>query len=92
MCFAWTNRGTLARRSTAAHGPRCAIVAQGLPTAAVSHESRPSRLLARAFVVEARRLGGGGRSEWDGHGEEAAWWRQARQTGPGGECVTPQVL
>jgi hypothetical protein len=29
---------------------------------ATSHECRPPRLLARASVVEARRLGGGGRS------------------------------
>jgi hypothetical protein len=65
----------MARRSTAAHGPRCATAAQGSPTSVVSHESCPSRLLARAFVVETRQLGGGDRSERAGDGEEVAQWR-----------------
>ena len=50
-----------------------------------SHESRPPRLLARAFIVEARQLGGGGHDEWAGCGEEVARWRLVRQTEPGGE-------
>jgi hypothetical protein len=46
----------------------------------VSHESCPPHLLARASVMEARQLGGGS------HGERAARWRRARQTGSGEEC------
>jgi hypothetical protein len=34
----------------------------------------------------ARHLGGGGRGEQASHGEEAARWRQARQTRPGRKC------
>ena len=35
--FAWTNGGTLARRSTATHGPRCAVAAQATRRRAWRH-------------------------------------------------------
>jgi hypothetical protein len=41
---------------------------------AASHESRSPRLLARASIVEARRLGGGSRGS-------LAQWRQPRRGG-----------
>jgi hypothetical protein len=66
MGFARTNGGTSARRSTAAHGPHCVAATRATRPGAASHESRPSRLLVEASIVEARQLG---------CGEKAARWR-----------------
>jgi hypothetical protein len=60
-------------------------------TGTASHGSRPPRLLAEASVVEAHWLGGGGRCERAGRGDEATRWRRARQIGPGEECGTEEA-
>jgi hypothetical protein len=49
----------------------CSSGTGNLPADAASHESRPRHLLAGASVMEARQLGGGGRGEQAGCGEEA---------------------
>jgi hypothetical protein len=47
----------------------------------------PSLRLAGSVEANAAcQLGGSGRGEGASHGEEAARWRWARQTGPGWEC------
>jgi hypothetical protein len=92
MGFAWTNGGMPMRRSTAVHGPRCAVAARATRRWAWRHTNLvplvclleyPSWSLADLVeAAPARQLGGGGR------GDEATWWRRARQTRPSGECST----
>jgi hypothetical protein len=95
MGFAWMNGGTPVRRSTTTHGPRCAAVTRATRRRARHHTNlvrlaclleHPSRLADSVEAVAARQLSGGGRGERATYGEEAMWWRQVRQTGPGGEC------
>jgi hypothetical protein len=84
MGFASTNGGTLARRSTAAHGPRCAAAARATRRQARNHtnlvlltcllENPLWRLIGSVEAATARQLG------------EAVRWRRVRQTGPGREC------
>jgi hypothetical protein len=64
-----------------------------------SHESRPPRLLAGASVVKARRLDGDGRGSVEAvvasgpdRSKEAARWRRARNTKPGGECGAEEAI
>ena len=70
MGFAWTNGGTPVRRSTAAHGPRCAAAAQATRKRAWRHmnlvpltcllEHSSWRLTGSLEAAAARRQRGGG--------------------------------
>ena len=78
MGFAWTNGGTLTRRSMTAHGLGCAVAARATHRRARRHTNlvslaclleHPSwRLTSSVEATVARQLGGGC------HGEEAVRW------------------
>jgi hypothetical protein len=97
MGFAWTNGGTLARRSTARHGPHCVAAARVTRPQARRHTNivplaylleHPSwRLAGSEEAGAARQLGGGGRGERASYGEEVSRWRRARQIVPGGNAA-----
>jgi hypothetical protein len=80
MGFAWTNGGTPARRLMATHGPCCEVVHEQL-----TGGHRVTRISSPSHACWSIRRGGG-------HGEEATWWRRARQTGLDGEYGAEEAI